>query len=65
MKIVSITESGKRNKAVTLLTDDGKRSGWDGVFLSDHASGGGRRLRMAYGRLAYRMAAARGHGRGA
>ena len=37
MRIISITEAGKRNKAVTLLTDDGEEVRVDGVFLSDHA----------------------------
>ena len=36
MKIVSITESGKRKKTVTLLTDADEEIAVDGAFVSDH-----------------------------
>ena len=37
MRIVSITESGKRKKAVTLLTDGEKEVKVDGAFITDHS----------------------------
>lgn len=37
MKIVSITENGKRKKIVTILTDSEEEVRVDGSFVSDHA----------------------------